>query len=111
MTAKMPEPSVYRYKVVDAYGEVIVDRPDGWRVVEAIGYITTDQAEAYAQERVNDALEALETAQEYIADALARHDQEYSKHPAAQGEREQIKNDLDLIGSAIRALKKEQSCP
>jgi len=72
------------------------------------GLITTTQAEAYAQAVKYEALEALETAQEYIADALFRHDQEYSKHPATQAEREQIKTDLELIGNAVRTLKREQ---
>lgn len=46
-------------------------------------------------------LEALELAQDYVVDALARFDEAYERHPSVERERNNIVRDLNAVHAAI----------
>jgi len=92
MTAKMPEPVAYLIDWPEEPELGIYFSEEENNFASSRPLITTDQAEAYAVARVNEALEALEMADAMLSGANMN---------AEVVERK--------VKAAIRALKKEQS--
>lgn len=51
--------------------------------------------------------EALQIGRDYAAEALAKHDQQYLRHPATEGERKLICADLTLLEQAFATTEPE----
>ena len=49
--------------------------------------------------------EALRTAEQYIDDALADHDQSYGRHPATEADRQHIERDLKEVRAVLEQSK------